>query len=161
MFSYIYLVVFAHLFFQLTNMKPPIELSATDASAASTEYKKLLNEPSKTVTLLLILGKDAAAIAGRNYVRLLLDEAAEAYESVAFIFVPEPTFLLANLKTLQVKTSGQNFSWNDYSTYAALSISPDTNIISAFITRQTLLATPAEIQIAVLNAWNNSAPNNA
>lgn len=136
-------------------MNSPVILPADDAFLANSILTELLDEPTKTVTKLLILGTDEPAEKGRQYVFFLLSSHPDEYESVSFVFVPEPALILDQLKTLTIKMDSP-FDWIHFPNYVVLSLSPDTNFISAFITREALSAQPSRIKLAIIDAMSNS-----
>jgi len=132
----------------------PVILSTNDQSQAKAVLQALINEPSGTLTLVLILGNDAAAQKAKNFAYSQLALNPGSYLAIRFVFCEASAFILQQLQELPVQISDPHhpLDWNNYGQITVISISPATNKIADVLTGAQVMVAPGLIKLAILHA---------
>jgi|GEM_PF-3636807 hypothetical protein len=136
-------------------MQPnPITLSNTDPIAAQEKFNELLQEPSGTLTLILILGANETAQVARQYATNQVQNFPGSYKSVEFVVIQNPAFVLDILKQLTVRILDPNhpLDWENYDDLTVIAISPAQNIIADVLTRHQVNTAAGLIKLSILHA---------
>ena len=131
-------------------------LSATDATIADNDFNTVLNEPSETITPLLVLGTDAVALKAKAFVQSMLDSDVDSeYVSVQFMYVPNRAFIFQSLQNrcVNLDQSVHQLDWTVYDTYTVFALSPTDKCIADVVPSAEINATPGSIAAAILCAW--------
>ena len=131
-------------------------LSATDKDSAKRDLTALIQEPSKTKTLLLILGSDAAALKAKQFAQSMLDnDTTGQYVSVQFVHAPNQAFILETLQARPVDLSqtAHTLDWANYYQYTVFALSPTDKLIADVVLSVEIDAQLGNIAAAILCAW--------
>jgi hypothetical protein len=118
-------------------------------------FSQLVNDASKTK--LLVLGADGVAVKAQEFIKHRIANDPDSYVSVLFLFVSQPSLILADLKNLPVelKHPMHSLNWDAYALYKILSISPGNRMISDAITSTEVDDGYGSIDAAILFAFDN------
>lgn len=126
-----------------------------DAAGVPLVFSQLVNDASKTK--LLVLGTDGVSVKAQEFIKQRIANDPDSYVSVLFLFVRQPSLILADLKNLPVKLKlpSHSLNWNVYASYRIFSISSGNRMISDVITSTELDDAYGSIDAAILCAFAN------